>query len=81
MDDVHEIKILLPSTLDDKDWGKDLWDFDRLLETSSPFKFASLIAKASFDITACGFPSAGGFHGYVQKWAPDETKFHAELWQ
>jgi hypothetical protein len=57
--------------LDDKDRGKDLWDFDRLLEevnvTSSPFKFASFIAKASFDITACGFLSAVRFHGYVQK--------------
>ncbi len=62
---MHEIKILLPSTLGDKDRGKDLWDFDRLREevneTSCPFKFASFIAKASFDITACGFPSAVRF--------------------
>jgi hypothetical protein len=68
---VHEIKILLPSALDDKDRGKDSWDFDRLLEevneSSSAFNFASFIAKASFDITACGFPSAVSFQGYVQK--------------
>jgi hypothetical protein len=48
-----------------------LWDFDRLREevneTSCPFKFASFIAKASFDITACGFPSAVRFQEYVEK--------------
>jgi hypothetical protein len=54
-------KCVVPSAVDDNERGRDFRDLDLAREgseTSSPFKFASFAAKASFDITACGFPNA-----------------------
>jgi hypothetical protein len=54
-------KCVIPSAVDDNERGRDFRDLDLAREgseTSSPFKFASFAAKASFDIVACGFPSA-----------------------
>jgi hypothetical protein len=57
----RNLKCVLPSAVDDNERGRDFRDLDlerEGSETSSPVKFASFAAKASFDITACGFPNA-----------------------
>jgi len=57
----RNFKCVVPSAVDDNERGRDFRDLDLAREgseTSSPFKFASFAAKASFDITACGFPNA-----------------------
>ncbi len=57
----RNFKCVVPSAVDDNERERDFWDLDlerEGSETSSPFKFASFAAKASFDIIACGFPIA-----------------------
>jgi hypothetical protein len=57
----RNLKCVVPSAVDDNERERDFRDLDLVCEgseTSSPFKFASFAAKASFDITACGFSNA-----------------------